>query len=132
MTPSGEHPDQDGSDQLDEIIAEYVSAVQRGDSVDREAWLERHPSLEEKLPAFFEDYARLGRISEPLPSDVSDPYGLVGARFGDYEVLEHVARGGMGAVFRARQVSVGRIVALKLVLGGRLASAEERLRFLGE
>lgn len=72
-----------------------------------------------------------GKTNQPLSSSGPSEF-TVGKPFGNYELIEEIARGGMGVVFRARQIDLNRTVALKMILTGQLASDEEIRRFYTE
>lgn len=74
-------------------------------------------------------------LTEPITAEALEPEATPGPkRFGDYELLEEIGRGGMGMVYRARQLSLNRIVAIKMLPARPFAAPaeEERLHLEAE
>jgi WD40 repeat protein/tRNA A-37 threonylcarbamoyl transferase component Bud32 len=132
--------------QLEEILHVYLQAVDAGQVPDRADLLRQHPELAAELAAFFADQDRMERMAKPDATGLyaaaeaagdgpPEPVPGEGTKvhsFGDYELLEKIAEGGMGVVWKARQISLNRIVALKMILRGQFATDEEKQRFRRE
>jgi hypothetical protein len=128
---------------LDAVIAAYMVSVETGNVPNRQETLEQNPEHADALRAFFSDLDRMDRVGSPLRIEgaldaTSDVEGnghtvLPAVRyFGDYELLEEIARGGMGIAYKARQASLNRVVALKMILRGAFATEKDIARFRAE
>jgi WD40 repeat protein/tRNA A-37 threonylcarbamoyl transferase component Bud32 len=134
---------------LAEVLEDYMRRLDRGEVVDREQILARHPELAEELRSYFagsDEVARLGGRAgaeapalpptgdPPAPCRPAEAPPGRGDAFavGDYDLLELIGRGGMGVIYKARQRRLGRLVALKMILPERLTSPADVLRFRSE
>ncbi len=123
-------------DRLSAILADLFEQQQRGRPASIDAACREHADLADELRALwataqFAAFALPRGDSPTVPQTPPEPMPPPDS-FGDYEILEEIGRGGMGVVYKARQKSLDRIVAIKMMREARLSSESDRDRFLAE
>jgi tetratricopeptide (TPR) repeat protein len=135
-------------ERLDELVAAFLEAGEAGQAPDRQQWLADYPELAD----FLADHEAVRCWTRPMAQALGTPVGGIkgpyltiageAGRHGpapaavptidNYELLGEIASGGMGIVYRARQRSLNRIVAVKVLRNDAAASLADLQRFRSE
>ena len=131
MTEPVAHPNQSVEDLVGRVADEFIAALDRGESPGVEEVAGRHP----QYAVVLRDVLGALVAMRPGPGDAAadppppaDPAGCLG----DFRILREVGRGGMGVVYEAEQISLGRRVALKVLPFAAALDARQLQRFRNE
>lgn len=132
--PSADPGPDDRQRRLGLVLAECQDALDRGRPLTAAEAAARWPEFAAEVAAFLDDHARLARATAPLRDAVrllaAPP--LLPFVLGDFRLLREIGRGGMGLVYEAEQVSLGRRVALKVLSFAATLDPRQRQRFANE
>ncbi|HEV3260018.1 MAG TPA: serine/threonine-protein kinase, partial [Gemmataceae bacterium] len=120
------HDSQD-YDLIDRLAEDFAARYRRGERPSLQEYIDRHPNqadaIRELLPAMVE----IEQVKEDIRFEAQPAPPI--HQMGDYHILRELGRGGMGVVYEAEQVSLGRRVALKLLPQRMLLDARQKRRF---
>ena len=121
---------------VDKLAEEFVERYRRGESPKVSDYAERYPEHADEIRDLFPALVMMEDIaldSGDAPSEMAGGSQIAHAghpqQLGDYRIIREVGRGGMGVVYEAEQVSLGRHVALKVLPQSVLQKSQQRQRF---
>ncbi|QDV41373.1 Serine/threonine-protein kinase PrkC [Stieleria neptunia] len=130
--------DQQSADRQDEIIGKiadsYLADCRAGNACPIEPFVQRYPEWADELRELLPTLALVEQVKLPEQDDAtissrSAAPSLSGKTLGDYQLVRELGQGGMGIVYEAEQISLGRRVAIKVLPPNAGFSAHQKLRF---
>jgi WD40 repeat protein/serine/threonine protein kinase/Tfp pilus assembly protein PilF len=116
---------------LNHLAEEFADRYRRGERPALEEYIQRHPELAAEIREFFPAMAEMEQVKDDrreVPPPAAGPLPPL-ERLGDFRIIREIGRGGMGVVYEAEQVSLGRHVALKVLPQKLLVDARQKRRF---
>lgn len=114
------------------VLDDFVDRLHRGESVDVADILRSHPESADQLRGYLDSLQFLQRAVPPLGvlnTDLLAASREEACRLGEFEIIRELGRGGMGIVYEAMQVTLGRRVALKVLPFAAVLNQEQLARF---
>jgi WD40 repeat protein/serine/threonine protein kinase/tetratricopeptide (TPR) repeat protein len=119
-----------------ELAEEFLNRYRQGERPSLKEYIDRHPELAAEIREVFPAMAMMENIAvadssleESETGKAAKPAGIPLKQLGDYRIIREIGHGGMGVVYEAEQVSLGRHVALKVLPSQALADAKQKRRF---
>jgi serine/threonine protein kinase len=120
---------------FDELAEEFAERYRRGERPSLQEYMDRLPEMADEIREMFSALVEVERVEGDARDDAHRPPPPAAPRLrqvGDYRIVREVGRGGMGVVYEAEQVSLGRRVALKVLPGHAVGDRKTRERFVRE
>src|SRR5436309_8555151 len=116
------------------LAEEFLDRYRRGERPALKEYVDRHPELAADIREVFPAMAMMENIAladESVAAQASrePPRPESPEQLGDYRIIREVGRGGMGVVYEAEQISLGRHVALKVMPNRSLVDGRQKPRF---
>ena len=119
---------------LGQVADEFTERLSRGEQPDIEEYARRYPQITQVIRETFPALQMVtpSRLDDTAGVGSSDRRDGAARRLGDYRILREIGRGGMGVVYEAEQVSLGRRVALKVLPFAAVLDQRQLQRFKNE
>ncbi len=124
------------AEELANLIEEFAARIQAGERLDADSFAAQHPAHAEELRRLLPAARALADLgNSTAPRSATDSAEMPAApqrRLGDFRIVREIGRGGMGIVFEAEQISLGRRVALKILPSTAALDEKQLQRFKNE
>src|SRR5579859_3804367 len=117
---------------LNQLADEFAARYRRGERPSLQEYIDRHPELAQDIREYFPAMVEMEQVKDDrqAPAEQATACALPPLqRLGDFRIVREIGHGGMGVVYEAEQISLGRHVALKVLPNQALRDTKHKRRF---
>ena len=123
---------QDQQERLTQVLDQFLRQLEAGEHPNPDELAGRHPDLAEHLRKYIGSLRSLQKAAGGIGMPIDFAIPSDGERLGDFRLIREIGRGGMAVVYEASQISIGRLVALKVLPPAAMLDTKQIARFRNE